>query len=34
MNDISRRKMLGLLGMAPLAGGVLKAAGTTRAGTS
>jgi protein SCO1/2 len=34
MNDISRRKMLGLLGMAPLAGGVLKAAGVPHAGTS
>ena len=34
MNDMSRRKMLGLLGMAPFAGGVLEAAGTTRAGTS
>jgi protein SCO1 len=34
MSDMSRRKMLGLLGMAPLAGGVLKAAGVTRAGTS
>jgi protein SCO1/2 len=34
MSDMSRRKMLGLLGMAPLAGGVLKAAGVTCAGTS
>lgn len=30
MKDVSRRTLLGLLGMAPLAGGVLKAAGATR----
>jgi protein SCO1 len=29
MNNLSRRKLLGLFGMAPLAGGVLAAAGTT-----
>ena len=29
MSNLSRRKLLGLLGMAPLAGGVLAAAGTT-----
>ncbi len=34
MNDMSRRKMLGLLGMAPFAGGVLKAAGVTHVGAS
>jgi len=34
MQEISRRKLLGLLGMAPLAGGVLKAAGSTRPATS
>lgn len=30
MKAVSRRTLLGLLGMAPLAGGVLKAAGATR----
>jgi protein SCO1 len=30
MQDVSRRKMLGMLGMAPLAGGVIKSAGATR----
>lgn len=29
MSNLSRRKLLGLLGMAPLAGGVIAAAGTT-----
>jgi protein SCO1/2 len=33
MQEISRRKLLGLLGMAPLAGGFLKAAGSARAAT-
>src|ERR1700683_4315910 len=32
MSNVSRRKLLGLLGMAPLAGGALAAAGSTRAG--
>lgn len=31
MSDVSRRKLLGLLGMAPLAGGALAALGATRA---
>ena len=31
MNQLSRRKLLGLFGMAPLAGGVVAAAGTTPA---
>lgn len=30
MSNLSRRKLLGLFGMAPLAGGVVAAAGTTR----
>jgi protein SCO1 len=34
MQDLSRRKMLGLLGMAPLAGGAIKAAGATRAASA
>ena len=34
MNNLSRRKLLGLFGMAPLAGGALAAAGTARAAAS
>jgi protein SCO1/2 len=30
MKDMSRRKLLGLMGMAPLAGGVMRAAGAAR----